>query len=145
MFRTLVLPVLKAILPLFFLINCASAQCEDVLLLHEEKFKWMRDKDEAALSALLHDSVQYVHSNGWVETKAEVIENIATGYLIYRNVQVNKASCRFEGNAAVVIGDGDFSVSLRDQAIEIPLLYTEVYIWQEGAWRLFSRHACRKN
>ncbi|MBK9257454.1 MAG: DUF4440 domain-containing protein [Saprospiraceae bacterium] len=111
--------------------------------LHIKKFRWMEQKQMDSLSLLLDDGVYYIHSNGWKETKDEVLENIQSGKLTYRNVRITDSDVRLIDNTAIVTGKGIFSVSMDDKPIEINLYYTEVYVIKAEGIRLVSRHACK--
>lgn len=114
-----------------------------ILDIHHKKFRWMEQQLTDSLTVLLDDDVYYIHSNGWKESKHEVLDNIKTGKLRYINVQVIEADVRIKESTAVVTGKGIFSVSMEGKPLEINLYYTEVYaILPEGV-RLMSRHACK--
>ncbi|MFZ1526372.1 MAG: nuclear transport factor 2 family protein, partial [Saprospiraceae bacterium] len=84
-----------------------------------------------------------IHSNGWKESKAEVIANILSGKLTYNDVKVHESAVRIVDNTAVVTGKGTFYVSLEGKPSEFHLFYTEVYVMTESGIRLISRHACK--
>jgi hypothetical protein len=44
-------------------------------------------RDTVALKKLLNDHVLYGHSNGWIESKKHVIEDLYNGKLIYKSIQ----------------------------------------------------------
>lgn len=113
------------------------------LALHEKKFRWMETKQLDSLNVLLHEDIQYVHSNAWRETKSEVIDNIKTDHLTYRKVTVESASANAFSNTVVVNGRALFEVALDGRPIDIHLDYTEIYLYSEDRWQLISRHSCR--
>ncbi len=146
--------VLKYFFPVFLLITTGchrsmvsadmlSAAQEEVLLIHKNKFSWMVQKDTTALSDLLDEKVSYVHSNGWQESKKEVLHNIISGKLTYQKIDIESASCTVRGSTAIVTGKGVFYVALDNKPIEINLFYTEVYHKQKNTWKLLARHACK--
>jgi hypothetical protein len=121
-----------------------SAGCAaEVLALHRQKFAWMEQVQTDSLALLLDERVAYIHSNGWNESKDEVLENLRSGKLAYRQVEVLEEAARCYEASAIVTGKGLFSVALEGRPLEIKLYYTEVYVQQGTAWRLASRHACR--
>jgi hypothetical protein len=123
-----------------------QAQTKDEIALgalHEKKFDWLIHNNADSLTILLDDKVQYIHSNGWVETKQEILEDLKSGKLNYQSVTVKDAKVRIYENTGVVNGTGAFKVLLDGKTIELNLLYTEVYVRQKKQWRLVSRHACR--
>ena len=128
-----------------------SAQSEDIAhpdyvhQLHLDKFNWMINKDTASLSQLLDEDVSYIHSNGWNESKKELLDNIATGKLTYLKVTVKESEIRHYGDCYIITGKGLFQVSLDHNPIEINLLYTEIYMHdrKKHQLKLLGRHACR--
>jgi hypothetical protein len=111
--------------------------------LHLKKFKWMADKQIDSLFSLLHDDVHYIHSNGWLESKSEVIENIKSGKLNYSDVKVHESHVRLMDKTAVVTGKGTFYVTMEGKPYEFNLFYTEVYVISDSGIKLISRHACK--
>ena len=118
-----------------------SATEKFVLKLHETKFRWMVQKKLDSLNNLLDDRIQYVHSNGWVQTKKEVIDDIRSGKLTMNNVTVTEASARVYKGFVIVNGKGTFNVLMEGKPVDIYLLYTEVYAKRANGWLLVSRHA----
>jgi len=114
-----------------------------VLALSERKFQWLIEKQYDSLEVLLHNEVKYIHSNGWVETKAEVLRDLRSGKLNYQKVKVSEASAASSGKTVVVTGKGVFEVLMDGKHIEVLLLYTEVYVKTKKRWKLLGRHACK--
>ncbi|MFZ2905518.1 MAG: nuclear transport factor 2 family protein [Cyclobacteriaceae bacterium] len=125
-----------------FSIQAQSAE-ETVLGLSKDKFGWMIRMQYDSLEAMLDDRLVFVHSNGWVENKQEIIEDIKSGKLRYVEINVTEASARIYQAMAIVNGKGVFKVLLDEKPLEIALSYTEVYVQQKGKWLLASRHSNR--
>ena len=124
--------------------HCTQMYASDPLLeLHRSKFNWMVEEQLDSLSAVLSEDLKYIHSNGWIETKAEVLENIESGHLGYREIIIEEENVRYFGKTGIVTGRGLFRVALDGDPLEIELLYTEVYHKRDGEWELVQRHACR--
>lgn len=114
---------------------------QSVLDLSKKKFQWLIAKQYDSLNLLLDDKLEYVHSNGWVQTKAEVIADSKSGNMVYYSVDVSEAHARAYNNDTVIVtGSGTFS-GIHGQAFTIPLHYTEVYIKSGNRWKLASRHS----
>lgn len=96
-----------------------------------------------SLESVLDDRLMFVHSNGWVETKQEFIQDIKSGKLRYAKIEVQEANVRLYSSTAIVTGKGKFSVDLEGKPLEIVLSYTEVYVQKNNKWVLASRHANR--
>ncbi|MFN3839510.1 MAG: nuclear transport factor 2 family protein [Cyclobacteriaceae bacterium] len=115
----------------------------EVLRLFHKKFEWLKNHQVDSLHGMLDDNLMYIHSNGWVETKADVIDDLKTGKLAYRQVDIKEASVRLYENTAIVTGKGTFAGMNSGTEFSLNLLFTEVYIRKGGRWKLASRHANR--
>lgn len=135
--------LILALLIIFTYNSYAQKQnLEDTLLqLSKRKFNWMIDKKLDSLSAVLDENVRYVHSNGWIQNKNEIIEDFKTEKLILKNVDIDSASIRIFGSTAIIIGNGKFKGVINSNEFEVHLLYTEVYCNHDNHWYLVSRHA----
>ncbi|MCK6616709.1 MAG: nuclear transport factor 2 family protein [Cyclobacteriaceae bacterium] len=116
---------------------------KEVLWLFHKKFEWLKNHQFDSLRWMLDDNLMYIHSNGWVETKADVIDDLKTGKLVYRKVDIMEASVRLYENTAIVTGKGAFAGVNSGAEFSLNLLFTEVYIKKGGRWLLASRHANR--
>jgi len=116
---------------------------QSILDLSKKKFGWMIRMKYDSLDAVLDDRLMFVHSNGWTESKQEIIQDIKSGKLRYVNIQVTEASVRIYPSMAIINGKGKFSVLLDGNPLELTLSYTEVYIQKKDKWLLTSRHANR--
>ncbi len=112
-----------------------------IVKLHQKKFDWMIKKQYDSLKQVLDDRLVYIHSNGWTESKQEVIADIQSGKLNYTNVKLTESSARIFQKAAIVNGKGFFSVLMDGKPLTIQLYYTEVYVKKKSGWMLVSRHA----
>lgn len=121
-----------------------TAEADKVNQLHKKKFEWLINKNYDSLNGLLDENVKYIHSNGWIQTKKEVIDDIRSGKLNYSEVIVTESSVSVYPNSAVVTGKGTFKGLMPDKSeFNINLLYTEVYVKSKKQWKLVSRHACK--
>lgn len=125
--------------------NQESATEKFVLKLHEKKFNWMVNKRLDSLNAILDERIIYVHSNGWVQNKKEVIEDLKNGKLVMNRVTIKEAAARVYKGFVIINGKGDFNVIVDGNAVEVQLLYTEVYTKRGNGWLLVNRHANRIN
>ena len=112
-----------------------------VLDLSKKKFDWLINNQYDSLKPLMDDQLKYIHSNGWVQSKREVIDDSKTGKLIYQKVDVTESAVRLYDKTAIVIGKGKFSGIGNGNLFSLELTYTEVYIKSNGHWLLASRHA----
>ena len=57
--------------------------------------------------------LSYGHSNGWVETKTEMISNLETGYTKYFSIKEDSVTVQINGNMANLRFVGDYNVALK--------------------------------
>ncbi len=111
--------------------------------LSKRKFEWMIDKRLDSLEAMLDDHVKYIHSNGWTQSKKEVIDDFVTGKLSYQKIEITESTVRLFEGTAIVTGKGKFSGTVNNIKFSLELSFTEVYVNKMNQWLLASRHANR--
>ncbi|NOS93367.1 MAG: nuclear transport factor 2 family protein [Cyclobacteriaceae bacterium] len=116
---------------------------QQILTLSKKKFDWMIHKNVDSLALVLDNDLRYVHSNGWSETKQEVLDDLLSGKLNYVAVDIHAAQVRLYEQTAIVNGTGKFQVTMNGNPLTIELGYTEVYVKRQGKWLLATRHANR--
>lgn len=124
----------------------AFSQAKDeqqVLDLSRRKFDWLIQGNVDSLENLLDERLEYVHSNGWVQTRAEVLGDMKSGKLVYQQVTIKSAAARQYGQSAVVTGLGQFEGINSGTPFKLDLRYTEVYVRSGNRWKLVSRHSNR--
>ena len=112
-----------------------------IIALHQKKFDFMISKQFDSLSLILDADLKYIHSNGWVESKEDLLTNLKSDKLVYKKVTVSETKVTLTNHVAIVSGKGLFSVILENVKIEIPLMYSEIYVKKRGKWLLLHRHA----
>ena len=111
--------------------------------LSRRKFIWLIRKETDSLARTLDDRLEYVHSNGWVQTKKDVLDDMKSGKLIYQVVTVKESKVRLYGQSAIVSGLGTFEGINSGTTFKLDLRYTEVYVRSAEGWKLASRHSNR--
>jgi hypothetical protein len=140
---------MRTLLMLFFVVCQFSTrmfaqgliQEQQIIQLSKKKFEWLIIKNIDSLKMVLDDQAQYVHSNGWIQTKQEVLDDVISGKLNYQEVIVSEANVRLYPGMAILIGKGKFSGIVNKNLFTMELLYTEVYVKRGMKWLLASRHA----
>lgn len=121
----------------------AQSNEEVVLSLSKQKFNWLIQQQSDSLQAILDNRLLYIHSNGWVQSRQEVLDDMNSGKLIYKKVDIQDAKVRLYDKTAIVTGTGRFSGVRDGNEFDMPLSYTEVYVLRKKKWMLVSRHANR--
>jgi hypothetical protein len=120
-----------------------DTKAQSLITLHKKKFDWLINKKTDSLIRIIDEKVMYIHSNGVVETKAEMIDHLKTGVITYKKIQVDEAKARLYGDTGIVTGKGTFEGKWGENSFAINLSYTEVYVKIKKQWMLVSRAACR--
>jgi len=139
--KYLLATILATLLPLFCLAQLPEE--EAVRKLSQKKFDWLIRLQADSLDRMLDERIQFVHSNGWIQNKRDVLEDMRSGKLVYQKVTVKEASVRVYGKAAIVNGLGVFEGINAGTPFNLNLRYTEVYVYEDGRWMLASRHSNR--
>lgn len=95
--------------------------------------------DRAALDALLHDQLDYMHSSGHSQTKADLMRDLA-GKTFFASLTYPEQSFHVAGDAGVVKVTADQNKNLpggKTRASRIKVLQSWTY--QGGAWKLLTR------
>lgn len=120
-----------------------ATEAEQINALHKKKFEWLIENNRDSLNALLAARVSYVHSNGWMQSRQEVLDDMSNGKLKYQSVTVETSEVNLIDNTALVTGKGMFTGVMNGTSFSVKLLYTEVYVKIGEHWKLTGRHACR--
>ncbi len=120
-----------------------DSKAQSLISLHKKKFDWLVGKKTDSLKSILDDQLMYIHSNGVVERKGEVISHLLDGTVTYKKVEVEEATARLYGDTGIITGKGTFEGAWGDRAFSLKLYYTEVYVKMKKKWMLVSRAATR--
>ncbi len=111
--------------------------------LERARFEAMTRRDIDALDKMLDPTLTYTHSNGLVETKAEHLDHIRTGRIVYRALRPLEMQVRRYGKSAVVTGVVRAQGRYRGRDFDLKLRYTAVYVKRPSGWRMVAWHSVR--
>jgi ketosteroid isomerase-like protein len=138
--------VLVVIFSLFAVVPSAYAQSADdaaVAQAVETLRKAMLDKDLKLFDAVLSEQLNYGHSAGRIENKAEFIAGSTKPNYRWKSITLSDHSNKVLGNLAIVRHNmtGESETDGKGNPVKIGLLM----VWQkeQGAWRLLARQAYR--
>lgn len=114
-----------------------------VLALAQIKNNWLIAPNLDSLGQLLDNRCLYIHSNGWIQTAADVIADLESGKIIYEDATISESEARQFGGMVIVTGWGHFAGWVNGKAFDMNLAFTEVYVSKKGGWKLVSRHSNR--
>ncbi|HMK26311.1 MAG TPA: nuclear transport factor 2 family protein [Chitinophagaceae bacterium] len=100
-------------------------------------------KNTASINRQTDKALSYGHSNGWVETKADMIKDLETGYINYHSIKEDSIQIVINGNLAHARFVGDYNVTLNGNTNTFHLKVLEVWVRKGKRWMLFARQAVR--
>lgn len=105
--------------------------------------KALLNKDSVALKVLLSDDLSYGHSNGWIQSKRDVIDDLFNGKIIYRRISGEPQNERMDGNIALLRAITDVDVELNGKPVHLTLNVLQVWVWKNKHWMLFARQSVK--
>jgi len=129
----------------FFLIilgmQCSFAQNlaaeQEIINLSKEKWQWMADKNVDTLNYLFLDKAMFVHMGGTWGKEPE-LNVIKSGGIWYKKADIHEVSVNIIDNTAILLNRIDLLAEVGGNEVTNPFEVTEVYIKQDGSWKLGS-------
>ncbi len=97
----------------------------------------MSDKNVERLGELFHDKAVFVHMGGSWGTERE-LTIIKDGGIWYKKADIHEVSVRIIDNTAILLNRIDLLAEVGGREVTNPFEVTEVYIKQDGKWKLGS-------
>ena len=110
---------------------------QELLDLSRTKWRWMSEKKVDTLAALFHEEAVFVHMGGTM-SRAQELEVIRSGGIRYKHAEIQEASVRVIGTTAIVLNRIRLDAVVGGNEVTNPFVVTEVYVQQNGAWKLGS-------
>ena len=114
-----------------------NAAEQEVLSLSKTKWRWMSERNVDSLAALFDTQAVFVHMGGTWGTDRE-LEIIKSGGIQYKHAEVFETSVRFIGTTAIVLNRIRLDAVVGGNEVTNPFMVTEVYVQQNGKWKLGS-------
>lgn len=131
-------------LGLFIIVACAQLSFaqnteaeQEIIQLSKDKWQWMSDKDEDKLAILFHEKAMFVHMGGSWGTDRE-LGIIKSGGIWYKKADIQEVSVNIIDNTAILLNRIDLLAEVGGNEVTNPFQVTEVYIKQDGSWKLGS-------
>ncbi len=88
--------------------------------------------------------MSYGHSNGWVQTKKDLIKDFETGKISYQSFKEDSITVLMNDNRANVRFIADITASLNGTTVNnYHLKVLEVWVRKSKRWVLFARQAVK--
>lgn len=96
-------------------------------------------KEESKIRQLVRKAVRYRHSNGWTETRSEMINNLYNGTLSYVAIQTESCDVSAKYKVGIVRSKGMYEVQMGQQNATYHLKVVQVWKYKRGHWKLVGR------
>lgn len=107
------------------------------------KNRWLMENNIDSIRNLLDIRCLYMHSNGWIQTAADVVKDMQSGKLVYKKIAITESQARQFESMVIVTGKGRFEGEVDGKAFGMVLMYTEVYVKRKSSWKLVSRQSTK--
>ena len=125
---------------------CVVAQTADeqkLLTTVKEFHQALVNKNTISINQQTDKALSYGHSNGWVETKTDMIKNLETNYISYQSFKEDSIKVSSNGNIANVRFVAAIDASLKDSRTTYNLKVLEVWVKKGKRWLLFARQSVK--
>ena len=110
---------------------------QEVIELSKEKWRWMSERKTDSLDALFHEKSVFVHMGGsW--GKERELDIIKSGGIHYKNADIHEVSVNIIGTTAILLNRITLLAVVGGNEVINPFMVTEVYVQQDGIWKLAS-------
>jgi hypothetical protein len=108
-----------------------------------KRFEANVSADAKVLGELLDDGLEYVHSNGDLDSKQSFIESLTTGRRDYAKTEATIESVRFFGDVAIIRGKAKVTVIDQGTSRDLHIGYTDVWVLKDKQWRMTAWRSAR--
>lgn len=139
-------------LVLVFTVLCfvctAVAQIDSVGLKEamQQLDKALLQKDEVVLRSVLHKEVSYGHSNGWIQSKSDIINDSKTGKLVYNKFDNNSSAIvSISKKYATIKTNSTAEGTVNGTVFKLTLHVMQFWIKTKKGWQLIARQSAKQS
>ncbi|PKP24670.1 MAG: hypothetical protein CVU03_11330 [Bacteroidetes bacterium HGW-Bacteroidetes-2] len=103
-------------------------------------------KDTVVLHTLLHKDLNLGHSNGWEETKIDLLKTLIENGVVYQSIKSIGALklLYLSENTITTRRNIDVSGMVTNKAFHVQLNVLEIWICETGVWQLLARQSVNR-
>lgn len=122
------------------------SEYEEIRLKMSQIDKALVVQDTSTLAKILHKDLSLGHSNGWIETKRDLLETLITDAITYLKIENAEPFSvhHTSENLTTTRRKIDVTGTLNDTPFEVKLNVLEVWIYQEKNWQLLARQSVNR-
>lgn len=146
--------VAMVLLPLF-LFSCVTPPSEEIKKEEEEVVhnseevrqaalafnKALIEKDSATLNKLMYEQMVYGHSNGWMQIRQELIDDLYNGTITYTKIEHPEMEVIMAGDVASLRTDGVFEADYQGDSKTYNLRVMQTWKYVDGRWQMLNRQS----
>jgi len=135
------------IITLFFTNLVVVGQVDSIGLKNAMKKldKALLEKDATTLKAVLHKDVSYGHSNGWIQSKTDILNDFTSGKLTYNKIENNSSAIiKISKKYATVKTNTNAEGSVNGTAFKLILHIMQFWIKTKNGWQLITRQSSKQ-
>jgi ketosteroid isomerase-like protein len=119
--------------------SAQEAAGQAVLALEDQWTDALVKANTGFLERLYTDDIVYVHTNGTVNTKSQVIEGIQSGKAKYLSVERSDVKVQDYGDTQIVT----FRAVIKVNTVTLPSRMIHVFVRRNGTWRMAAYQSTR--
>lgn len=131
------------VLILVYCFNSVQAQYADLEDAVKKLDRALVRKDTSVLHKLLDKDLSFGHSNGWVQSKQEVISDLRNKKLGYDKIRSSDQRFVIKASWATVYYNAEVKYVLDGKKGDLNLHVMQVWIRSEDGWRLVARQSTK--
>ncbi|MBI1769142.1 MAG: nuclear transport factor 2 family protein [Bacteroidetes bacterium] len=110
---------------------------QELISLSKKKWLWMAEKKADTLANLFDKKAVFVHMGGSWGTEQE-LNVIRSGGIHYKKADIHEVSVNIIDNTAILLNRITLLAVVGGNEVTNPFMVTEVYVKQNGIWKLGS-------
>jgi hypothetical protein len=129
-----------------FLFNISFAQIDSIGLKNamQQLDKALLQKDETVLKSVLHKDLSYGHSNGWIQSKSDILNDFTSGKLTYSKIENNSSAIIvITKEYATVKTNTNAEGAVNGTAFKLTLHIMQFWIKTKKGWQLIARQSAK--
>ena len=116
--------------------DAAEETKKEVLKFEDERNQAILNRDTKTLDRMYADEITWTMSNGDLLNKQQVLANIGSENQRLFTIQHSDRRFHVFGNTVVLTANSSSSERYKDKMVTVPRRFTNVYVKQDGQWRL---------
>ena len=131
-----------------FLVTGSFAQVDSVGLKNamQQLDKALLQKDETVLRSVLHDDLSFGHSNGWIQSKSDILNDFTSGKLTYNKIENNSSAIvKISKQYATVKTNTNAEGTVNGTAFKLTLHIMQFWIKTKKGWQLIARQSAKQS